>query len=56
MAEKTITVTMQCKKCKGQGYLGKGKKLPCNKCVDPATGKPTGRFHKEQSTDTAVRP
>lgn len=56
MAAEKRMVVVQCKKCKGEGYIGKGKKQPCNKCVDPNTGKPTGRFVKEQDADMAVRP
>ncbi len=40
-------IEVECKKCKGEGYLGKGKKQPCNKCVDPQTKKPTGKFRQQ---------
>lgn len=51
MAKTMIEVT--CKKCKGERFIGKGKKQPCPKCVDPETRQPTGKFKKE---DDGVRP
>lgn len=53
MAKKIIEET--CKKCRGEKFVGKGKKQPCNKCVDPETNRPTGKFKKEIDTSPPVR-
>lgn len=44
-----------CKKCNGEKYIGKGKKTPCPKCIDPATGQPTGKFKREVVSPTTTR-
>lgn len=49
------TVEEICRKCHGEKYLGKGKKQPCNKCVDKKTGQPTGKFKREISDGQATR-
>jgi hypothetical protein len=40
-------VEVDCKKCKGEKYIGKGRKTPCPKCIDPKTKLPTGKFRVE---------
>jgi hypothetical protein len=54
MAKKTVEVT--CKKCLGAKYIGKGKKQPCPKCIDPETNLPTGKFKKEIEDGPSIRP
>lgn len=44
---KTEIIEVTCKKCNGAKFIGKGKKQPCPKCLDPVTGQPTGKFKKE---------